>query len=63
MTNTRLAQLIVADVLEDLGDRSGIGNAIDECDDDIRMEIEHDLVLGVVDVLDKYKVDCTEIES
>lgn len=35
---------IVEAILEDLQDRSGIGNALDECDQDIKNEMETDLV-------------------
>jgi len=35
-----LAEKIVSDIVEDLTDRSGIGDAFEDCDEDIQKEIK-----------------------
>lgn len=46
-----LADKIVKAVLEDLAGRSGIGNALEECDQEIQREIKEELTEKVQAVL------------
>ncbi len=46
------AEKIVEAVLADLGDRSGVGNALDGIDDDIKVEMKEELVEKVQALLD-----------
>jgi hypothetical protein len=48
-----LAEKIVKTVLDDLGVRSGVGNALEECDEGIQREIKEELTEKVQKILDK----------
>lgn len=48
-----LAEKIVEAVLKDLGGRSGIGNALEECDEGIQREIQEELTEKVQAILDR----------
>lgn len=53
MSNKKKAKKIVEAVLKDLSGRSGIGNEIENCDNEIREEIDSELTQIVADILDE----------